>query len=183
MIELLTDQDYETIIAEIDGQNDRGAAITACAFVEDHLKWAIGTRFVSMSKSKSKNLFGGSGPLGSFDAKITMAHALGLCSEYIIGELKQVGEIRNKFAHSMKPVLFTDSVISGLCSRLKMAKARKKALPTYNDPRDQYVFTCKTLMPLIVTEALEKTVPTPPIVLADWASNKDLEQKILGDEP
>lgn len=158
----LTDDEYEIIAKEIDEQNDRGAAITAAAFVDEHLNVAIASRFVEISKSKSKSIFGGSGPLATFRAKTDIGFALGLYNEEIRSELERIGSIRNKFAHRMTPVAFTDSEIAELCKKLVLPASRKADLPDYNNSRAQYVYSCKLLMALILSEALAKPAPTLP---------------------
>src|ERR1700730_5834035 len=58
--------EFKAVLVEIRTQNDRGAAITAGATVENALRLAIEARWPPMSDKARKCIFGDSGPLGSF---------------------------------------------------------------------------------------------------------------------
>jgi DNA-binding MltR family transcriptional regulator len=79
-----------------------GVVLTSAAILDQMLERAIKTVLPNVKGKLSKRLFGDRGPLYSFAAKIDMAHALGITSEHVYGELQKVREMRNKFAHSEK---------------------------------------------------------------------------------
>lgn len=98
--------------AELAGASDRAAAIVAAAFLDDILKELL-TDFLVPAKSAAENkkLFGTQGPLGSFSSKITMAHRLGLISEWERTAIDAIRDVRNDFAHVTEGVSFeTQSV-------------------------------------------------------------------------
>ena len=74
----------------------------------------IMTRFVE----KADKLFGIYEPLGTFKAKIDIAHALGLYDLKTRKGLDLVRKIRNEFAHSSEPIQFDHEKIAGWCRKL-----------------------------------------------------------------
>lgn len=90
----------ETLIAELDGQSDRAAAIVGAAWIEEELEAAIRS-FLIDDKESAKRLLGKSSPISSFSAKIDLACLLGMCSRDIAKDLHAIREIRNDFAHNI----------------------------------------------------------------------------------
>lgn len=103
--------DYQIALTE---ESDRAAAILAAAYFEDRLREKIMTRFVK----KADKLFGIYEPLGTFKAKIDIAHALGLYDLKTRKGLDLVRKIRNEFAHSSEPIQFDHEKIAGWCRKL-----------------------------------------------------------------
>src|SRR5512137_1033858 len=89
-----------TLIKEIETQTDRGVAIVGSAWIEEELYAAIEC-FVENDKAAWNRLFGKSGPLSSFSAKIDLARILGMVSAAIATDLHIIRTIRNEFAHSV----------------------------------------------------------------------------------
>lgn len=54
---------------------------------------------------------GAEGPLSSFNSKIIAAHAFGICNDVIRDGLNTVRQIRNAFAHSKRPLKFSNKLI------------------------------------------------------------------------
>lgn len=90
----------EALIAEMDGQSDRAAAIVGAAWIEEELEAAI-LSFLVDDKDSVKRLLGKSSPLSSFSAKIDLACLLGMSSRAIAKDLHTIREIRNEFAHNI----------------------------------------------------------------------------------
>jgi DNA-binding MltR family transcriptional regulator len=63
-------------------------------------------------------MFHSSAPLGSFAAKIRLAHLLGLISKDFYSDLEMMKEIRNRFAHDLSAVSFDQQSISPITSLL-----------------------------------------------------------------
>ncbi len=139
---------YRAIIEEIEAQTDRGAAIIGAALVDDVLARAILGKFIPLSSSKKKALFGGSGPLGTYEAKIDLAYALGLLTDVMAADLKLIGTIRNKFAHRPTAIEFSGKDIADLCSNLKTSQIDKDE-DWVRDPRNQYIAACTTLVAVL----------------------------------
>jgi hypothetical protein len=60
-----------------------------------------------------------SGVLASFGARINMAYSLGLISPWTCKTLKQLADIRNKFAHSIGHVTFRDPKVKQVCDDIE----------------------------------------------------------------
>lgn len=88
------------LFQEIENQTDRGAAIVGVAWVEEELLAAIQS-FLQKDKKAWDRLFGRSGSLSTFSAKIDMARLLGIVDEEIASDLHRLRKIRNEFAHSV----------------------------------------------------------------------------------
>jgi DNA-binding MltR family transcriptional regulator len=107
----------QTIVEEIDRQEDRGAAIIAGAFLEDFIGETIKARFVR-DEVAVKKLFGGFGPLATFSAKIEVAYLMGLISKHSRTLANSIRNIRNDFAHNMGSLTFETPLIKGKCQGL-----------------------------------------------------------------
>jgi DNA-binding MltR family transcriptional regulator len=140
--------DYRAIIEEIEKQTDRGAAIIGAALVDDVLARAILGKFISLSSTKKKALFGGSGPLGTYQAKIDLAYALGLLTDAMATDFKLIGSVRNKFAHRPTAIGFSDKDIADLCSNLKTGQIDKEE-DWVKEPRNMYIAACTTLVAVL----------------------------------
>lgn len=174
----LTPEEYRSVWQEIEEQTDRGAAITAGAFVDEHLTWAIKTRFVNLPKSTADWLFRGAGPLATFKAKTEIGVAIGLYDEFVRSELSAIAIIRNKFAHSMRQMNFKDEQITDRCQQLKIPAMRSKKRRLF-DPRQQFIFTCRVLMAAIVVEASlkEKLIGPNENSVAAWVEAFESAQR------
>ncbi|WP_157637640.1 hypothetical protein [Burkholderia ubonensis] len=97
---------------EFAGASDRAAAIVAAAFLDDILKELL-TDFLVPAKNPADNkkLLSAQGPLGSFSARITMAHRLGLISDWERRAIDTIRDVRNDFAHVTEGVSFATQSI------------------------------------------------------------------------
>lgn len=101
-------------LSHIRQDSDRGAVLSFAAVIEERLKEVI-LLFLMENKSSLKLLDGFNAPLGTFSAKILMAHALGLISDKEFKEIQTLRKIRNRFAHSLEKIDFeTDDIKSML---------------------------------------------------------------------
>lgn len=98
--------DINPIITEMHTQNDRGAAICGCAFLEEKLREAIEERWPPISNAVRERLFKGFGSLSSFSAKITLAHAMGVLATSAKSDFNKARLIRNDAAHIGTPFSF-----------------------------------------------------------------------------
>jgi hypothetical protein len=88
------------LVKEIESQTDRGAAIVGAAWLEEELSAAIQS-FLHHDPKASQRLFGRSGAISTFSAKIDLARVLGMCTAAIASDLHIIREVRNEFAHSV----------------------------------------------------------------------------------
>lgn len=93
--------------------SDRGAVLSVSAALEDRLKEII-LLFLRDKKSSMDLLDGFNAPLGTFSAKILMAHALALITDKEYKEIQTLRKIRNRFAHSWENINFETNDIKAM---------------------------------------------------------------------
>jgi hypothetical protein len=120
-------QGYPDVVAEIERQPDRGAALVAAALLEEQLLHTIKSA-LTRHESVEHKMFQGDGPLATFSAKIDLGLLLGLYTPQIHKQFHRIRKIRNEFAHNMKPITFRSQQVRDLCANLKFG------------PRSQRVF-------------------------------------------
>jgi hypothetical protein len=88
---------------EMDSADDRTAAIVGLAFLEINLALAIMARLRDIDGIEQKHLFDNPlSLLGSFSAKIAIGYAQNLFGENVRSDLKNLKNIRNRFAHYLE---------------------------------------------------------------------------------
>jgi hypothetical protein len=96
-----SDAARERIVAAIEREGDRGAALVAGEMLSEFLMNAlVHIRQPNVSKSEQNALFKGAGPLGSWSARIRVAALIGLISERSRACLDAYRGLRNLAAHS-----------------------------------------------------------------------------------
>jgi hypothetical protein len=133
----LFDVAHVPIVAEIEKQSDRAAAIVATAFLERQLSETIKTALANEPQIIGK-IFKGQGPLATLSAKIDFGLLLSLYPKRAYRELVTIRAIRNKFAHSVEPMTFESQGIADLCKNLPTPN--RKRPPRITDERDDYLF-------------------------------------------
>jgi hypothetical protein len=133
----LFDVAHAPIVAEIEKQSDRAAAIVATAFLEEQLVETIKTVLANEPRI-IKTIFKGQGPMASLSAKIDFGLLLSLYDKRTHRELITIKDVRNKFAHHVRPMTFDAEGIAALCNNLP-APNRKKP-PRITDKRDRHLF-------------------------------------------
>ncbi len=97
-------------------ESDRGAAIMAGALVEQALTKVIRSHLTDPGDKITKTWFEGQGaPFGTFAAKITLGRALGIYSDYTERRLIFIKDVRNAFAHSVRPLDFKHATLAAAC--------------------------------------------------------------------
>ena len=105
-------------VQDLNDLPDRAAAIVAASILEGALEGAIKTRLRDDDEDELKEMFGGSRPLGSFDAKIRLAFLLGLYGKEARGDLHRIRKVRNAFAHKLYAKSFGEGRIKDWCMAL-----------------------------------------------------------------
>ncbi len=133
-------QDIELTLIEVrDCADDRCAAITIFALMEDIMMLLLTRNMNSKLKGGLGKIFEPSGILGTASSRITMAAALGWISKETQAQLDLLRKIRNEFAHSVTTRRLTDSPVSGWISSMHAsesmfesgAAAARKVRPQY----------------------------------------------------
>jgi hypothetical protein len=113
--ELPSMDEFEQIDREVLYVHDRAAAILLVSQVERFLEIAIVSRLFHQDKATVATL------VSTFSAKIRLAYAMGFISEEERKDLDRLREVRNAFAHALRPITFTNELIIGHTAALKCA--------------------------------------------------------------
>jgi len=104
-------------MTEFNKESDRGAALIAASVLDEWLSKLLKS-FLLDNKSSKLLLKGFNAPLGTFSARASAAHALGLIQDNELAEITYIRKIRNEFGHSWKGVSFDSSKIVDLTANL-----------------------------------------------------------------
>lgn len=80
--------------------------ILLATVIEDMLEATLRNKMSKLSPDEDARLFGPDAPLGSFSAKIRMAHALGMLGREQMRMCDVLREMRNACAHSRRSISF-----------------------------------------------------------------------------
>ncbi|RJP95328.1 MAG: hypothetical protein C4518_01415 [Desulfobacteraceae bacterium] len=109
----------DSIKQELATQTDRGLAVLSITFLDVLLENILDSFFIS-DLNFQKTLFGPDKPLGSFNSKLLLSHALGLISDCEKHELNNLRKIRNIFSHDFSIDSFEKDSIKDRCMDLKI---------------------------------------------------------------
>ena len=107
------------LLREVSETNDRAAAITAAAVVDDLLHLLLRGSMLKDDKTVGELLDVDS---FTFSIRIDLCYSFGLISELERRDLHIVRKIRNDFAHSWTPVSFDDPGTRDRCRSLNLAQ-------------------------------------------------------------
>ena len=102
-----------SMFSSYENESDRAAAILVTCYIETYLEECL--KFILVDDPSIDKLFKGTAPLSTLSARIDMAFALGIITEEIRKNLKNIGKIRNKFAHEPTVTSFAGSPVRDLC--------------------------------------------------------------------
>ena len=97
--------DLARFSAEFNQESDRGAVLIAAARLDEVLK-SILAAFFRDTKSASDLLEGFNAPLGTFSARASACHALGLIDDAEFSDITRIRKVRNVFGHQWKDIDF-----------------------------------------------------------------------------
>lgn len=143
-------KELSDFLAEFNKESDRGAALNAAAVLDEWLGNILKEFFVD-NKSSKKILDGFNAPLGTFSARVTAAHALGLIEDNEIKEINIIRSIRNEFGHKWKGVSFENQKIKDLTNNLPWLGP--KELETESTPRTRF----NVAVAILLTDLLWRT--------------------------
>lgn len=87
-------------------QNDTPYVIVAGTALEDLLEMALLANMRNLSNKCYDEIFKGYGPLSRFAAKISIAYALRMIDDDLLGDFNAVRNVRNAFAHTREAIHF-----------------------------------------------------------------------------
>lgn len=115
-----TPDEFVPFAQELHAESDRGMALSGTAYLDDRLGKLIET-YLTARTSSSKLIWESTSPLGTFSARIRMAHALGLISDEERDHLNMLRKVRNLFAHDFRQKL-DDPVVVGTMGNFREIK-------------------------------------------------------------
>lgn len=147
--------DYELMVTLLENESDRGAAVLAGSYVENHLGLYLKSRM--NDTSVAERMFSSEGPLANFSQRIDLAQAFGFLSKEQCADLSLIKKIRNHFAHHPKEASFKDKPVSDWVENL-IATRTKVAMPdetkgTLGDARFRYLISAGMFVALTTMEA------------------------------
>ena len=119
----LNPDDVRDIIAEMDNDGPRGAAVLGGVLVEETLRLLLLSQMVKLSRNEADSLFSPMGPLSSFSAKIAVGYAFRCYGPLTRDDLNTVRDVRNAFAHARRLINFDTKEVTQHCARLHCASS------------------------------------------------------------
>lgn len=110
-------EDFAGFMNEFQQESDRAAAVLGATYLETRLEVLLREYFIE-DEGAANGLFGVGRPLGTFDARRQLAYVLGLLTQEENEQLKWIQEIRNRFAHHLHNLQFTDEWVASRCREL-----------------------------------------------------------------
>jgi hypothetical protein len=99
--------------------NHRSAALLLATHLENALQFALISR-LKINHKRFNDIFGYDAPMGNFDRKVRVAHAIGMITDETRLTLDVIRRIRNAFAHALIPISFNTPQVTNACSLLKI---------------------------------------------------------------
>jgi hypothetical protein len=113
-------KDYQSMVLLFQNESDRGAAVLAGSYVENHLGLYLQSKMTD--PSAAKRVFSSDGSLATFSQRIDFAQAFGFLSKAQCSDLNLIKMIRNHFAHHPKDASFNDKPVSDWVANLIATK-------------------------------------------------------------
>ena len=167
-----------TIALQMLEERGRGAVLVGVARVDAALERLLQAVLLP-SPGRSDSLFQADRPLGSFGARISLAHRLGLIETPVERALHTLRRVRNAFAHSSDSASLSDPAYA---ERLSQAYRDARANPLWAplesvlskagdtggspvDPALQDYILLITILVAFLEAAAQQLAPQPPAVL------------------
>jgi hypothetical protein len=132
------------ILPDAKKQPDRYLAIVMCAVIEENLADIVKNRLVDHKKTRDK-LFKYPGPLSNFSAQIDLGYMIGMYPDHFTRMLHSLRNIRNKFAHDMRPLDFEMLEIKSEMSGLKYIESFSPRAKMYSG-RNLFISACEYII-------------------------------------
>jgi len=111
----------------LNGEDDLPCVVLAAAFLDSVLASLLFAHLKDPAVARS--LLAPDGPLGTYGARTDIAYSLGLIKKSHYHDLKIIGRIRNRFAHSHLALSFDEPPLQQLCGELKECRILSLVLP------------------------------------------------------
>lgn len=105
------DYEFSAILNAVNNDSERSAVMVAAAHLSELLRRLIVAYLIE--NQGVKGLFSGpTAPLGSFSARCSAAHALGLLLDDEVRQLNLIRRVRNAFAHEARASFRDEQIVS-----------------------------------------------------------------------
>jgi hypothetical protein len=156
---------------EILGASDRACALLLGSLLDNTLAKTLSTKTIELTENEFRHLFlEQNSVLGTFADKIAMAYVLELISEKQRQTLTQLREIRNTFAHAIKPITFMHPLVLAECKKLPPLSPSISGKPgNFSEGRITYMAASLVLFGEL-SKIFQQHIETQRIfkMLADW---------------
>jgi len=174
--------DFQGFLDEFQTESDRAAAVLGAAYLSESLRQMITTTLVDDDKLLD-GLLEHRRPLGDLWSRTQAAYSMGLISEDEYDDLNNIGEIRNRFAHDLQGLRFSDKWAKDKCSSLNRPRELSKLAPLTPDARNLFNVTIAILHTQMLNRIKEqegRERPSKPkrfrMVVAENGAGGRLEQ-------
>lgn len=114
---------------EFEKESDRACVILSVAMLDQALEGLLKAHLVPISSSEDELLEGAYAPISTFNARIDLAHRIGLISARFCRDLHIIRRIRNDFAHNITGCSFEDSTVRNRIIELTRSSKLPKKFP------------------------------------------------------
>jgi len=171
-----------TIALQMLEERGRGAVLVGAARVDAALERLLQAVLLP-SPGRSDSLFQADRPLGSFGARISLAHRLGLIETPVERALHTLRRVRNAFAHSSDSASLSDPAYAERLSQAYrdaranplwaplesvLSKAREAEAPPVEPTLRDYILLI-TILVAFLEAATQQLTPQPPAVVMGFA--------------
>jgi DNA-binding MltR family transcriptional regulator len=102
---------FKELNAELHGTSDRSCLIVAASIIDYQLTEYLRARLVASGSAQDNLLDGANAPIGTFGARIDLAHRIGLIGQTFTRDLHLIRRMRNDMAHSILGRSFADPAL------------------------------------------------------------------------
>ena len=154
---------FSLLNKEFNGTSDRSCVIVAAAIIDHLLTEAVRSFLAPSPTAQDALLDGPNAPLGTFGARIDMAHRLCLLSAQGARDIHVIRRMRNDQAHSLEGRTFADPGLRDQVAHLvKSFDIERRAPFLLKGPYDTVRgnFTIVVFMIVVYLDDLRKAVPS-----------------------
>ncbi len=129
--------DLAGFLAEFQKESDRAASVLGAAYLDESLGQLLAASLIEDSREVAALVETGT-PLGSFSSRMRAAYCMGLISRDEYDDLTRIGAIRNRFAHDLQGLNFSDDWAVKVCDALQQPEEALKLLETLPGVRNRF---------------------------------------------
>jgi len=121
---------FNALVLDLRTMHGRELIIYGASLVDSALAHVLRiSHFSRLNSNEIRSMFGDGGPAGTLSAKTRLVHALGGITRNTAGQLREVRELRNHFAHSVLLQSFDDDEASSTIANFRLMRVEDIQLP------------------------------------------------------